>query len=196
MLMRGTWSRFARILLGLLATNAVLGGVLFALRPPWSAAAESAVAPTALPPQVEELRGRIAEGRRGEPYVLDLSDEDLSAMAGYFLARAPDVPFTRVRVAVAVDQVAVEGVTKGLAVTVPVRAVGSLSARDGLPRAHLADVSLGPVALPGPVRAQILREANRGLDFSRYPLPVTVDTVELRPGGLTLRGTVKTEARS
>jgi hypothetical protein len=52
-------------------------------------------------------------------------------------------------------------------------------------------VSLGETPLPAFVRDRILREANSSLDFSRYPLPVTVEAVELRPGGLTVRGLLK-----
>jgi hypothetical protein len=179
-----------RLVILLAVGNVLLGVAVFALRSPWATAPEVA-APPALPPQVERLRARIAERHPGEPYSLDLSDEELTATVGYFMARAPDVPFTRVRVTVTGQRVIAEGVTRGLAVTVPVRVSGTLSARDGLPQAWIEDVSLGDTPLPAFVRDQILREANRSLDFSRYRMPLTVDAIELRPGGVTIRGARK-----
>ena len=53
------------------------------------------------------------------------------------------------------------------------------------------DVSLGETRLPGLVRERVLRAVNGSLDFSRYGLALTVDGVELRPGGMTIRGTIK-----
>lgn len=37
----------------------------------------------------------------------------------------------------------------------------------------------------------IVRQDNAGLDLSRYNLPVTVDTLELRPGTMVIRGVVR-----
>jgi len=188
------WS-FRRVLVLVAAVNLLLGVALFALRSPQGAGA-ALEPPPALPPQVEALRALIAEGRHGEPYVLDLTDDELSATAEYFLAQRPNVPFARVRMAVqgplpgAEGLVVVDAVTRGLAFTVPVRASGRLSAAAGLPRATIEDVSLGGTPLPAFVRDRVLAEADASLDFSRYALPVTVDALELRPGGLTIRGTV------
>ena len=184
-------STFGKALTLLVAANLLLGGTVFTLRPPWGGAAEAIAARPQLPSQVQRLAARIAEGHHGEPYTLDLSDEELTAVAGYFLADAPDVPFTRVTIAVSGDKVRADGMTKGLAVTVPVRVTGAVSASDGLPRARVEDVRLGETPLPAFVRDQIVHEANSSLDFSRYPMPVTVDALELRPGGMTIRGTVK-----
>ena len=183
----GWWSA-GKALLALAAANLVLGAALFALRPPQRPAPERL---PALPPQVEALRAQIAQGRRGEPYTLELADAELTATAAYLAAAAPDVPFGHLRIAVLEGKVVADGVTRGLAVTVPVRVTVALSARDGLPRAMVEDVSLGDTALPGFARDQIIREANKSLDFSRYPLRVTVDALELRPGRMTVRGTVR-----
>jgi hypothetical protein len=183
------WS-FTRLLVVVAVVNLLLGGALFALRPPGRDSGED-IPPPELPAQAEVLRAKVAAGQHGEPYALDLSDEELTATAGYFLARAPDVPFARVTVAVRGEKLVIEGATKGLGVTVPVRLTGSIDARDGLPRAAVDDVSLGETPLPGLVRERVLHEINRSLDFSRYGLALTVDGVELRPGGMTIRGTIK-----
>lgn len=179
-----------RWLVGLAVANVLLGAALLAWRPP-TRAASVVLPPPAPPAQVQALQDTLAAGRHGEPYTLDLSDAELTAMAGYFLARAPDIPFADVRVAVAGHEVVAQGVTKGLVVPVPVRVTGTVAARDGLPRATLTDVSLGSVALPAGVREQIIREANASLDFSRYNMPITVETVETLPGGIRLQGVVK-----
>ena len=68
---------------------------------------------------------------------------------------------------------------------------GTVSASGGLPRARVDDVSLGGAPLPSFAREQIVRQANASLDFSRYAMPVTVDAIELRPGSMTIRGSLK-----
>ncbi len=198
------WS-FRRALVLLAAANLLLGAALFSLRPPGRAAA-AIEPPPPLPAQVEQIQALIAEGRHGEPYALDLSEKELTATVAYFLARSADIPFGRVRIAVRSPYprplpegegsggervIVLDAVTRGLAVTVPVRVTGTVAARDGLPVASIHDVSLGDTPLPGFARDQVLREANAALDFSKRPMDVTVDSVELRPGGLTIRGTVK-----
>jgi hypothetical protein len=112
-------------------------------------------------------------------------------MAGAFLANRRDIPFTRIQVAVVGQNVVVDGVTSGLAVTVPVRATGTVSAVDGKPRARIESISLGDMPLPAFARDQVLREANASLDFSRYDLPLTVDAVELHAGSLAIRGSLR-----
>lgn len=180
----------ARVLLLVVVANVVLAAALFGLRSPRSERTES-VAPATLPPQVQALRARIAEGHPAEPYRLTLSNDELSDTANYFLAGAPDVPFTRIRVSVGPDRITADAVTRGLAVTVPVRIVGTAAATGGLPRARIEDVSLGPTPLPAFVRDEIVRQANASLDFSRYRMPLTVEALEAAPGRLTIRGTLK-----
>jgi uncharacterized protein YpmS len=171
--------------------NALLVGALFAERSPRGAPTEQVVPPPALPVPVQELQSRVAAGQHGEAYTLVLTDDELTEFAAWGLANAPDAPFTRVRVAVTGDHVVADGVTKGLAVTVPVRIVGKVVAANGLPRVTVVDVSLGDAALPAFVLDQIVRQANAILDFSRRDIPVTVDAVETQSGALTVRGVVK-----
>jgi hypothetical protein len=185
----GRWS-FGRALALLVVANIALGSVLLLLRSP-GRTAEALAAPPALPAPAAELQAAIAESRHGEPYVLALSDAELTATASYFLAQAPEIPFGQVKVAVTDAAVVADGVTKGLVVPVPVRVVASVEARDGLPRLDLKDVGLGKMALPAAVRDQVIRAANASLDLSRYDMPMTVDVVEPRPGGITVRGTIK-----
>lgn len=184
------WST-SKILALLVVGNLFLGGALFAFRSPSGNPTEASAPPSQLPAQVQELQARIAAGRHGEPYTLDLSDEELTATARYFLARAPNIPFTRVSIIVVEDKLVVNGVTKGLAVAVPVRLTAAVSAQDGRPRTRVENVSLGDSPLPDFVRQQIVREADASLDLSRYNIPVAVDTLELRPGGLMIRGTIR-----
>jgi hypothetical protein len=186
----GAWS-FGKVLTLLVLANLLLGGALFALRPPQTAPAEALLPPPPLPAPVLALQARLAAGQHGEPYSLTLSDAELTALAAWSLANAPDIPFSRVTVQVAGDRVIADGVTRDLAVTVPVRVAGTLRAADGLPQVTIQDVSLGETPLPGFVRERVLREANASLDFSRYPLPVTVEAVELQSGGLTVRGMLR-----
>ena len=178
-----------KLLLLVTALNVLLAAGLLTLRPPWRV--ERSDAPPTLPPQVAELQARAARGEHQAPYTLTLTDDELTATARYFLAQSEDVPFSQVRVTVLDGRLEATGVTAGLAVAVPVRIVANVEARNGAPIVSVVDVGIGGVALPTFVREQVLTEANRAVDLSRYELPVTVDAVTLRPGALDVRGTVR-----
>lgn len=178
-----------KLLLLVVVLNLGLALALFAVRPPWRI--ERVAAPTAPPPQVAALTAQIDRGEHGAPYQLTLTDDDLSATAGYVLAQSQDVPFSQVRVRVVGGTVEANAVTTGLAVAVPVRIQANVIARDGAPVVQVTDVGIGGMPLPAFAHEQVLREANRAVDLSRYTLPVTVDAITLRDGVLEARGTVK-----
>jgi uncharacterized protein YpmS len=178
-----------RLLVLVTILNLGLALALFALRPPGRV--ERVAAPTAMPPQIEALMTQVQRGEHGAPYQLTLTDDDLTATAGYFLAQSQDVPFSQVRVAVAGGKVEANAVTTGLAVAVPVRVQANIVARNGAPVVEVTDVGVGGMALPSFAHEQVLREANRAVDLSRYNVPVTVDSIELRDGVLEARGAVK-----
>jgi hypothetical protein len=178
-----------RLLLLVVFVNGLLAVGLLVLRPPWRVAQPDTV--PALPSQVAELQARVARGEHGTPYTLTLTDDELTATARYFLAQQPDVPFAQVRLAVVDGHLEATGVTAGLAVAVPVRVVANVAAQNGAPIMTVSDVDIGGLALPSFVREQILAEANRAVDLSRYALPMTVDTITLRPGAFEARGTLK-----
>ena len=178
-----------RLLLLVTVVNVVLGLGLFLLRPPGRV--ERSDVPPPLPAEVAELQARVQRGDHGTPYTLTLTDEELTATARYFLAQSEDVPFSQVRVAVVGERLEATGVTTGLAVAVPVRVVANVEARNGAPVVSVVDVGIGGLALPAFVREQVLAEANRAVDLSRYDLAVTVDAVTLGTGTLEARGLVR-----
>lgn len=179
-----------RLLLLFIGVNALLALVLFLWRPPTRdpKVPESSPAP---PSSIEALRLRIAEHHSGEPYTLRLTDGELSATAGYYMTQRSDIPFSNPRVSVSGGQVVLDAVTRGFAVPVPVRVTGTIRAVNGAPAVTVQDVSLGNVPIPAAVRDQIVTEANKSLDFSRYPLPITVESVQLGSGEATIRGAIK-----
>jgi uncharacterized protein YpmS len=178
-----------RLLVLATIVNLGLALALFALRPPGRV--ERVAAPTTLPLQVAALTAQVQRGEHGAPYQLTLTDDDLSATAGYYLAQSQDVPFSQVRVNVAGGKVEANAVTTGLAVAVPVRIQANVVARDGAPVVAVTDVGVGGMPLPAFAHEQVLREANRAVDLSRYHLPVTVDAIAIRDGVLEARGIVK-----
>jgi hypothetical protein len=178
-----------RLLLLVAVVNGLLAVGLLILRPPWRVAQPDTV--PVLPAQVAELQARVARGEHGTPYTLTLTDDELTATARYFLAQQPDVPFSQVWLAVVDGHLEATGVTAGLAVAVPVRVVANVAAQNGSPVLTVSDLDIGGLALPSFVHDQILAEANRAVDLSRYALPMTVDTVTLRPGAFEARGTLK-----
>jgi hypothetical protein len=178
------------VLVALVLANVLLALALFAVPAPWVSHSREVEVPV-LPIQIRDLQQRIAEGRSGEPYILDLNDSELTAAADYYAAMAREVPFTRIQVRVVDQRLAVDAVTANLAVPLPVRALVALSAVDGIPRASVEDVRIAGSGLPAFARDQILREANASLDLSRYDLPLTVDTIDTSPGRLVLRGRLR-----
>lgn len=184
-------STFGRALVLLVMVNLLVGVLAFGVHAPWLVPAEAMPARPGLPSQVRQLQDRINQGHHGETYVLVLTDADLTALANYVVSRSSDVPFRDVRVTVVGNQIVADGVTKGMAVALPVRVRAMVAARDGLPVVRVEDVSLGSLAVPGFVRDEIVRRINTSLDFTRYHLPVTVDSVRLQNGQMTVSGTVK-----
>ena len=163
----------------------------FLLYPRTQLASQSDLPQPQLPPQVEKLQAQISQGHPSEPYTLTLSSDELTSLAGHYLAASPEVPFTQVQVSIDGDKVVVTGVTKGLPLTLPVRVSARVGAKDGVPWAQIEDVSLGKVPVPGVLRDQILEEVNHYLDVSRYPLPMSVDSLELGTASVTISGQKK-----
>ena len=186
---------------GLLIVVGILTGVVLYLQHPTLnptpevklASVVSSLSPEApaLPAEVQDLQATIAAGRHGESYDVTLSQEQLSSLANSFLETRPAIPFTDVRIVIDGEKVIADATTKGLAITLPLRVTGIISAKNGSPLLQIEEVSLGRASLPGFMRDRILSEVNASLDFSRYSIPLTVETIELRDGMLSVRGTVK-----
>jgi len=173
-----------------LVVNLVILLVAFAVRPPWTPGAEHSAVP-ALPAQIQDLQQRIESGHHDEPYSVSLTDAELTAAVAHFAATSPDVPFTGIQARIVGEQVAVDAVTKGLAIPIPVHATVSLSVSNGVPAAHVDDVRVAGAGLPAFVHDQVLRQANASLDLSRYDLPLTVDKLQQSPGTLAFQGRLK-----
>lgn len=156
-----------------------------------SPASSAAPATSELPAPVQDIQAKIATGRHGESYDVALSQEQLSALADSFLATRPTIPFSNVHITIDGEKVIADATTKGLAITLPIRVTGVISAKNGSPSAQVEQVSLGGASLPGFIRDRILSEVNASLDFSRYSIPLTVETIEMRQGMMAVRGTVK-----
>jgi hypothetical protein len=186
---RWVWSP-GRVVAAVALVNLVVALLLFTSRPPWSMPAERALAPV-LPAQLAAIQQRIASGHHGESYEVSLSESELSSALSYFATTTPDVPFTNIHARILADHIAVDAVTRGLAVPVPVRADVTLSISNGGPGAHVEEVSVAGAELPAFVHAQVLQQANASLDLSQYELPVTVDSLQQRPGVLDFGGTLK-----
>ena len=151
-----------KTLIWLVVGNLCIGIFLFFIHTPRQPVARQT---PRLPAQVVALENSIAQGRHGAPFALDLSDQELSDTLTAYLAEDQDLPFARAMVAVTRGRIAVDAVTRGFALAVPVHVDGTLSARDGQLLAHVDDVRLGNAALPGFARDQILAQVNASLDF-------------------------------
>jgi hypothetical protein len=187
MRLRG-WLSPGRLLASLAVANLLLGVGLFALRSPLRQ--DTNAPPAELPAQLQDLQARMDGRHRGEPFSLTLTNAELTAAVAVFLQESSGVPFSDVRVAVARDQVVVDGTARGAAFAVPVRATLTATVVEGHPVVRVVKVSLGRTTLPAFVRDQILAQANASLDLSQYDLGVTLDALTLGSGTLTVRGTI------
>jgi uncharacterized protein YpmS len=180
----------AAALVTLAVANLALAIGLLLLKPPGRVEIAVETRPT-LPAQVAQLVMDVNAGKHGEPFTLVLTDADLGASISYYLANSPDAKFTHISVAVSPEEVTLDAVTKGLAVSIPVRVTVGLALRDGKPFATVRDVSLGSTQLPSFVRDQIIQSANKSLDLSATPLAVTLETLTLHQGNMTITGKVQ-----
>jgi hypothetical protein len=179
-----------KLVVAIILANVLLALAVFVLRPPWLPEAEEVPAPV-LPAQIEVLQEAVASGDHDEPYAVTLSDAELTATRAYYAARSPNVPFTRIQASTVGNRVAVDAVTRGLAVPVPVQATVALSTSHGVLKAQVDEVRVAGAGLPTFIHDQVLGQANASLDLSRYDLPLTVDAIQLRPGSFAFSGRLK-----
>jgi hypothetical protein len=188
MRLRG-WFSGGRLLALLSVANLLLGVGLFAVRSPERV--DRNAPPPELPAQIKALEALMDGGHGGQPFTLTLTDAELSAAVANYLASTPDIPFSDVHIFVSKDEVVVNGKARGAALTVPVRAILAVSVANGTPVIQIKQISLGRTGLPKFVSDQIIAQANTSLDLSIYDLGVTLQSITLDQGFVTVQGTIK-----
>ena len=188
MKLRG-WLSGGRLLALLAVANLLLGVGLFAIRSPVKAVAVAAPPPE-LPAQIQDLQARMDGNHKDQPFTLTLTDADLTAAVAVYLASTSDVPFTDVRITVRRTEIEVNARSSDTPIVVPVRVKLTAAVANGRPELKVRDVSLGSAGLPGFVTDQVIQQANASLDLSNYDLGVTLQSITLGDGVVTVTGKI------
>jgi hypothetical protein len=144
-----------------------------------------------LEPDLADLRDRLREGgHSGEPFILEITDQEAAETIAWYLEPRPNVPFAEPQVFITPQGVSAKGVAEvaGLRVGVSGRAVIVLE--DGVPTVTLADLDVAGVAVPGFVRNTIQSEIDAQFALAQN-LPVIIDELMLEEGKATVRGTIR-----
>ncbi len=144
-----------------------------------------------LEPGIAELAQQVSEGgRSGEPFDLEITDQEAAETIAYFLARSPDVPFRDVQVFIHPQGITADGVAELAGLRVGVVVQLQMTLRDGAPIVTVQDLQLAGMAVPGFVRNRIQEELDAQFSAAQG-LPLVIDTLTLEEGRGTLRGTIR-----
>jgi hypothetical protein len=153
--------------------------------------APTVVVEARLEPGLAELAQRLSEGGHGgEPFHLEITDQEAAETIAYFLDRNPDVPFRDVVVCIHPEGITANGVAEVAGLRIRLTVQVGLTLREGLPAVTVQDLQLAGVAVPGFVRNRIQDELDVQFGAARN-LPLVIDELTLHDGQGTLRGTIR-----
>lgn len=144
-----------------------------------------------LEPDLADLRQRLIEGgHSGEPFLIEITDQEAAETIAWYLSRHPNVPFGEPQVFIAPDGVTARGVAEIAGLRVGLRGEAHIELHDGVPIVTLGDLDVAGVAVPGLVRDRIQREIDAQFALAQN-LPVAIDELRLEEGRATVRGTIR-----
>jgi hypothetical protein len=150
-----------------------------------------AVVEPRLEPGIEDLRDRLVEGgHSGEPFLLEVTDQQAAETIAWYLVRNPRIPFREPQVSIDPGGVSAAGVAEIAGLRVRLTGQAHIELRDGVPHVTLADLDVAGVAVPGLIQDRIQDEIED--QFGRaQDLPLIVDELALEEGKATVRGTIR-----
>lgn len=179
-------SSFWFALLLLLANGAAWA---YALAP--GAEGPAAVVEPRLEPQLADLRQRLIEGGHGgEPFVVEVTDQEAAETIAWYLERHPGVPFGQPQVFITPAGVTARGVGQVAGLRVGVAGTARIILDDGVPLVTLANLDVAGVAVPAFVRSTIQSEIDAQFALAQN-LPVRIDELLLEEGKTTIRGIIR-----
>jgi hypothetical protein len=144
-----------------------------------------------LEPDIEALRQKLIEGgHSGEPFTLEVTDQEAAETIAWYLSRHPNVPFAEPQVFIRPDGILAKGVAQIAGLRVGLTGRAEIELRDGVPIVTLGDLSVAGVAVPGFVRDRIQAEIDAQFSLAQN-LPLIVDELILEEGRATVRGTIR-----
>jgi hypothetical protein len=137
------------------------------------------------------LRQKLIEGRHsGEPFTIDITDQEAAETIAWYLDRHPNVPFRDPQVFIRPDGITAKGVAEVAGLRVGLTGRAAIRLLDGVPLVTVEDLDLAGVAVPGFVRDRIQAEIDAQFSLAQ-DLPVIIEELKLEEGWATVRGAIR-----
>ena len=144
-----------------------------------------------LEPGLADLRDRLREGgHSGEPFNLEITDQEAAETIAWYLDGRPNIPFGEPVVTITAGGVAARGVAEIAGLQVGLSGEAAIELVDGVPIVTLGDLDVAGVAVPRFVRDRIQAEIDAQFRLAQN-LPVRIDTVRLEEGRATVEGVIR-----
>jgi hypothetical protein len=144
-----------------------------------------------LEPDLADLRDRLREGgHSGEPFTIEVTDQEAAETIAWYLSRHPKIPFSEPQVVITPQGIAARGVAEIAGLRVGLTGEAHIVLRDGVPIVALGDLDVAGVAVPGFVRNQIQQEIDAQFALA-LDLPVRLEELELEVGRATVEGMIR-----
>jgi len=144
-----------------------------------------------LDPDIADLRARLIEGgHSGEPFSLEVTNQEAAETIAWYLSRHPAIPFGEPQVTISPDGISAKGVAELAGLRVGLTGQARIELRDGVPIITLGDLDVAGVAVPGFVQDRIQAEIDSQFGLAQ-DLPLIIEEVMLEEGKATVRGTIR-----
>jgi hypothetical protein len=144
-----------------------------------------------LEPDLATLRERLIEGgHSGEPFRVEVTDQEAAETIAWYLERHPSIPFGEPQVFITPEGIVASGVAQIAGLRVGLTGSAAVELRGGVPYVTLVDLDVAGVAVPGFVRTRIQDEIDAQFALAR-DLPVQIDEWVLEEGKATVWGTIR-----
>ena len=144
-----------------------------------------------LEPDMAALRQKLNEGgHNGEPFTVEVTDQEAAETIAWYLEGHPSVPFRDPQVSIRPEGVTAKGVAEILGLRIGISGRAAIRLRDGAPLVTLEDLHLAGLAVPGFVRDGIQTEIDAQFSLAQN-LPVLIEEIRLEEGRATILGKIR-----
>jgi len=141
-----------------------------------------------LAPQIVEFRDNLWSGQHaGETFSLTIDEQMAEQAVAWFLARHPQVPFTRPQVEIDPTGITGRGLAAVFGLRTPVQGRVSITLRNGVPVVMVHNLGVAGASAPGIVLNAIQPEIERQLARSQE-LPLRITKLQMGQGVIYVQG--------
>jgi hypothetical protein len=137
------------------------------------------------------LREKLIEGgHSGEPFTMEITDQEAAETIAWYLSNHPDIPFGEPQVSIRPDGILAKGTAEIAGLRVGLTGRAGIELREGVPYVTLEDLDVAGVAVPGFVQERIQAEIDAQFSLAQ-DLPLAIDELHLEEGQATMQGTIR-----